>query len=114
MAKRVVVFGATGQLGAYTAKHLVDCGYDVIAVGRRVDDHGFWQSVGAHYVGGIELESPACFKELPSSGVDAVVHLAGAMPAHAGTSSLPYVRSIIDGMVNVCEWMKAVGCHEAD
>ncbi len=110
MSKKVVVFGATGQLGAYTAKHLLDCGFDVVAVGRREDDHTFWQSVGATYIGGVQLESTECFQKLPRMGIDAVVHLAGAMPAHTGTSPLPYVRSIIDGMINVCEWMKVVGC----
>ena len=110
MSKRIVVLGATGQLGAYSAKHLIDCGYDVVAVGRRKDDHGFWQSVGARYIGGVELESAECFSILPVSGIDAVVHLAGAMPAHAGTSPMPYVGSIIEGMINVCEWMKSTGC----
>lgn len=108
--KRVVVLGATGQLGAYSAKHLVDCGYEVVAVGRRVSDNGFWQTVGAQYVGGVELEDTDCFKRLPDSDIDAVVHLAGAMPAHSGVSPIPYVRSIVDGMINVCEWMRSVGC----
>lgn len=111
MAKRVVVLGATGQLGAYSAKRLIDSGYNVVAVGRRENDCGFWKSVGAEYIGGFELSLPEVYSKLPTSDVDAVVHLAGAMPAHAGMSSLPYVRSIVDGMVNVCEWMKCAGCR---
>lgn len=39
--KRVIVFGVTGNLGAYVALHLKEQGYDVIAVGGRMDDHGF-------------------------------------------------------------------------
>lgn len=107
---KALVFGATGQLGAYSAKHLLDQGHDVVAVGRRESDNGFWGSAGAEYIGGVSLEDEHCMKKLPISGIDAVVHLAGAMPAHVGTSPLPYVRSIVDGMVNVCEWMKRIGC----
>ena len=33
--KTVIVFGATGNLGAYIALHLKEKGYNVIAVGRR-------------------------------------------------------------------------------
>ena len=110
MKKTVVVLGATGQLGAYSAKALLDSGYNVIAVGRRNSDNYYWKSVGSEYIGNFELNDEASFKKLPCSGVDAVVHLAGAMPAHSGTSPLQYVRSIVDGMINVCEWMKDTGC----
>ena len=86
---KVVVLGATGHLGAYTAQRLLDEGHAVTAVGRRVSDNAFFASIGAEYVGGVSLEDPEAFNRLPQGGVDAVVHLAGAMPAHAGTSPLP-------------------------
>lgn len=35
MNKKIVVFGATGNLGAYIAVHMKEQGYDVIAVGHR-------------------------------------------------------------------------------
>ena len=47
--KRVIVFGATGNLGAYIALHLKSEGYDVIAVGGRKDDHGFFAERGMKY-----------------------------------------------------------------
>ena len=39
--KKVIVFGATGNLGAYITIYLKSVGYDVIAVGHRKDDNGF-------------------------------------------------------------------------
>lgn len=39
MRKKVVVFGATGNLGANIAVHLHNQGYDVIAVGHRRSDN---------------------------------------------------------------------------
>ena len=39
--KKVIVFGATGQLGCYSALELKKRGFDTIAVGRRKSDGGF-------------------------------------------------------------------------
>ena len=41
--KKIIVFGATGNLGAYIAMHMKSQGYDVIAVGGRKDDHNSLQ-----------------------------------------------------------------------
>lgn len=106
---KVLVLGATGMLGQASALALKDVGYEVVACGRRLSDEGFWSSKGCSYIGGVTLEDAASFNVVPND-VGAVVHMAGAMPAHSGMSPMPYVKSIVDGMVNVCEWMKKVGC----
>lgn len=41
MNKKIVVFGATGNLGTYIAIHMKEQGYDVIAVGHRNSDNIF-------------------------------------------------------------------------
>ena len=69
---------------------------------------GFFKTLGIDYVGDFSLESPSCYRKLPQN-VDAVVHLAGSMPAHSGSAVLPFVQSIVIGMVNVCEWMLKTG-----
>ena len=38
--KRVIVFGATGNLGANISIYLHNIGYEVIAVGHRKNDNG--------------------------------------------------------------------------
>ena len=101
---KVIVLGATGQLGAYSTKALHEAGFDVIAVGRKKTDNGFFETIGVPYIGGICLEQPN-FKCMANENIDAIVHLAGAMPAHADKAPMQYVQSIIVGMVNVCEWM---------
>ena len=42
--KNAVVFGATGQLGCYSAIALKEDGYNVYAVGRRNSDNGFFET----------------------------------------------------------------------
>lgn len=40
--KRVIIFGATGTLGVYTSLRFKELDYNVIAVGRRKSDNGFF------------------------------------------------------------------------
>lgn len=53
--KTIMVFGATGLLGAYISLHFHGKGWKVIAVGRRKSDNGFfaglWHSLlfGGHH-----------------------------------------------------------------
>lgn len=108
--KKIIVLGATGHLGCYTALHLAEQGNRVVAVGHRKSDNGFFATKGIEYIGDFALENKECYKLLPTD-VDAVVHLAGAMPAHVGTSPMPYIQSIIVGMVNLCEWLKVTRCR---
>lgn len=102
---KVLVLGATGQLGCYSALALKASGHDVVAGGRRNCDGGFFADNGITYVGGVTLENGDCFAKLPTD-VDAVVNMAGAMPAHANMSPMPYVQSIVAGTVNLAEWMR--------
>ncbi|WP_301754075.1 NAD(P)-dependent oxidoreductase [uncultured Muribaculum sp.] len=103
--KKILVLGATGHLGAYSSVYLNECGYDVVAIGHRNSDNGFFLTKGIEYIGGFDLSDKETFKKLPTD-IDAVVHLAGTMPAHADASPMPYINSIVVGMVNLCEWLK--------
>lgn len=108
MAKRggkVVVLGATGFLGAYSSLALRDSGYEVVAVGHRTSDGGFFAKHGMAYIGGFSIENRADFKMLPTDTV-AVVNLAGCMPARADFKAADYIGSIVTGTINLCEWMR--------
>ena len=109
--KKALVFGATGQLGCYSALALKDAGYDVVAVGRRKTDNGFFATRGIHFVGNVTVENKESFNLLPKTEFDVVVNMAGTMPAHANRDMMPYVQSIVVGTVNVVEWMKTNGCR---
>ena len=71
----VVLFGATGTVGAYAAVAIQRAGFDVIAVGRRKTDNGFFAAQGMQYVS-LDIVDEGAFQGLPQQNVYAVVHLA--------------------------------------
>ena len=103
MSKKVVVFGATGNLGAYTSVHLNDLGYDVHAVGFRKSDNGFFVSKGIKYYSA-DITNKEDFKILPDD-IYAVVHLAGELPSRYAYIPSKLVSSIIEGTLNVLDYM---------
>ncbi len=107
--RKAIVFGATGQLGCYSALALKDSGYDVIAVGRRPSDGGFFATKDIKFIGGFDISRIESFDLLPNDYFDVVVNMAGTMPAHADMNMMPYVQSIVVGTVNLCNWMKGNG-----
>ena len=104
--KKAIVLGATGQLGCYSALALKRNNYDVIAVGRRTSDGGFFATQGIKFIGGFDIAKEESFGLLPNKHFDVVVNMAGTMPAHADMNMMPYVQSIVVGTVNLCNWMK--------
>ena len=102
--KIVVLFGATGTVGAYAAIALHQAGYNVVAVGRRKNDNGFFGDRGMVYVS-VDIADRDSFKFLPQDDVYAVVHLAGAIPARMqGYCPQTYIDSILTGTLNVLDY----------
>lgn len=107
--KRVIVFGATGNLGANISIYLQNIGYEVIAVGHRKNDNGFFADHGIKYYS-VDIEKESDFKILPVDNIYAVLHFAGMLPAAMeGFSATPYIQSIIQGTLNVLEYTRMVG-----
>ena len=107
--KRVIVFGATGNLGANISIYLHNIGYEVIAVGHRKNDNGFFADHGMKYYS-VDIEKESDFKMLPVDNIYAVLHFAGVLPAvMEGFSATPYIQSIIQGTLNVLEYTRTVG-----
>ncbi len=107
--ERVVVFGATGTIGAYTALHLKAAGYDVVAVGRRATDNGFFASHEIPYHS-LDVARPEAFADLPQEHVGSVVHFAGSMPARMkGYEPRVHVESIVLGTLGVLDYARASG-----
>lgn len=101
--KKIVIFGATGGVGVYTATKLIEDGYQVAAVGHRKNDHSFYEDLGAKYysVNIVEKES---FEWLPKEGVFGVIHLAGMLPARmVGYDPQKYIDMNVTGTLNVLE-----------
>lgn len=111
MKKKVLIFGATGSVGVYTTLHLKEIGYDVVAIAHRKSDNDFFEGYGIPYYS-INIEDKSCFKLLPTK-FDAVIHLAGAMPARMQKyDPYQYVNSIIIGTLNVLEFIRECNCKK--
>lgn len=109
--KVVVVFGATGNLGAYSAVYLKEQGYDVVAVGRRASDNGFFATMGIPYYS-VDIKCRDSFKCLPKSDVFAVVHFASTLPSRYEFDPQDMFESITIGTLHVLEWMLTVNCKK--
>mgnify|MGYP000414606495 CR=1 FL=1 len=78
---KVVVFGATGNLGAPISIKLMQDGHKVIAVGNRKSDNGFFEDNGIPYYS-VDIKRMDSFDVLDQLGdVDAVCHFAGRLPS---------------------------------
>jgi UDP-glucose 4-epimerase len=105
----IVVFGATGHLGTHIAVYLKSIGYNVVAVGHRKSDNGFFAQRGMKYFS-VDISKVEEFSCLPIEDVYAIVHFAGALPASMkGYHPEMYVSSIIQGTLNVLEYTRKVG-----
>lgn len=108
MSQRIIIFGATGGVGAHTALHLKQLGNDVIAVGKRESDNGFFADHDIPYMS-CDITDKSSFDKLPKD-IDAVVHFAGAMPARMkGYDPYAYVHTIVEGTLNILEYMRKAG-----
>ena len=109
---KIVIFGATGSVGAYTTIYLAKLGYEVIAVGHRKSDNGFFADYGIPYYS-VDIIDSQNFSVLPEKDVDTVIHFAGAMPAHmCNYNPYRYVDSIITGTLNVLNYMQKCGADK--
>lgn len=109
--KKIIVFGATGNVGSWASIFFKEKGCDVTAVGHRLSDNGFFKEIGIQYIP-IDICKTSDFSILPVEKYDAVFHFAGAMPAKMkGYYPTRYIDSIINGTINILEWMKGIGCN---
>ena len=108
---KVVVFGATGGIGAYTLLHLLEQSkYELVAVGHRKSDNGFFENKGIPYYS-VDIADYKTFDCLPKEDVFAVVNLAGVLPAIKYDPRL-FVSSFTMGQLNVLEYMREIECKK--
>lgn len=107
--KKVIVLGATGTVGAYACLQLKADGFEVIAVGSRPSDGGFFGKLGMEYCS-VDISRPEAFAQLPRSGVYALVHLAGMLPARMeGYVPQRYIDINVSGTLNLLEYAVSAG-----
>jgi len=106
--KNIVIFGATGGVGAYTALYLKENGYNVFAVGHRKSDNGFFKDYGIDYYS-VNIINKDSFNVLPKDNIYAVIHLAGVLPARMENYyPQKYIDANITGTLNVLEYSRSV------
>ena len=109
---KIIIFGATGLVGTYTSVMLKQRGFEVVAVGRRKSDNGFFSDYNIPYYS-VDIKDRSAFRLLPHEDISAVIHLAGAMPAAMnGYNPHEYVYSVMDGTLNVLEYVRDCGCQK--
>lgn len=103
-----MVFGATGTVGAYTCMYLAKQGYEVIAVGYRKSDNGFFAEHGMSYYS-VDIRNPLDFNILPTN-IENIVHLAGLLPARMkGYFPQKYIDVNITGSLNILLFAEKIG-----
>lgn len=108
---KIIVFGATGGIGAYTLLHLLGKGkYELVAVGHRKSDNEFYEDKGIPYYS-VDISDYNTFDCLPKDDVFAVVNMAGVLPAVNYNPRL-FISSFTMGQLNVLEYMTKVGCKK--
>lgn len=111
--KKIIVFGATGNIGAYFVdylySHLDKEEYKIIAVGRK--NSSFYKDLGIDYLK-IDINRSEDFEQLPKENVYAVVNLAGLLPAYLKKyNPFSYVETNINGALRILEYARK---HEVD
>lgn len=106
--KKVLVFGATGHLGAYTVdylkEHFDSNEFEIIAVGRKKTD--YFKVYGIDYYQ-VDVTDNNAFRKLPQDDIHAVVCLVGIMPAAMeGYNPYTYVDVNITGVLNILEYCR--------
>ena len=108
--KKIIIFGATGNVGSYVfkyAREFFDANeYEVIASGKRKTD--FFEKRGIKYYS-VDISKAEEFEKLPKEDVHAVIYLAATIPSYMDRyDSRAYIESNILGAFNVLEYCRKV------
>ena len=106
--KKILVFGATGNIGAYLVDYLNTnlsaSDYEVIAIGRKKTT--FFERIGVQYLR-VDVNKAEDFDKLPTEDVFAIVNLAGLLPAYLKEyNPFSYVETNINGALRVLEFAR--------
>lgn len=110
----VIVIGATGFIGMYTVEALLQEGKQVIAAGRSQAVGAQLEKMGATFVP-LDITKEEDFQKLPTQGVEAVILLAGLLPANTTAdlkdteNAADYFKVNVLGSINVLEYCRRNG-----
>lgn len=106
--KTVLLFGATGTIGAYACLYLKEAGYEVIASARRKDDNGFFAEHGIRYIPA-DITQSLRNTDFPKE-IDCIVNLSGMLPARMkGYAPREYIDTNLIGSFHILELAAGMG-----
>lgn len=108
--KKIIIFGATGNVGSYVTKYASEYfsgqQYEIIASGRRYTD--VFDQFGVQFVS-VDILQKEDFDKLPQEDVYAVILLAATIPSYMSNyDGELYLQTNIMGALNVLEYCRKV------
>ena len=108
--KKIIIFGATGNVGSYVTKYASEFfykkDYEIIASGRRNTD--VFDQFGVKYVS-VDMLNKQDFDKLPQYDVYAVILLAATIPSYMSNySGEAYLNTNVIGTYNVLEYCRKI------
>ena len=102
----IVVIGASGFIGSYLVDELVRRRFDVLATGRNKAAEEYYINIKIPFMQ-LDITKEEDFYRLPKENIEAVVLLAGLMPANV-TNYDPknYVNINVNGTLNALKYCK--------
>lgn len=107
----VLIIGATSFIGLYTAKTFIDAGYKVVGTGRNFVASRILKKFGVNFIE-LDITDEGGFKKLPVADIEAVILLAGLLPANSRADlkikddAVEYFRVNVIGTINVLEYCR--------
>lgn len=108
---KILVLGATGNLGAYSAVALKEAGFDVVAAGKRTSDNKFFEDMGIPYYS-IDITDKNSFECLMDENITMVADFAGELPSRCAFNPQALIRTITEATMNVLEFMRKTGAKK--
>jgi UDP-glucose 4-epimerase len=108
----ILVTGAYGFIGVYLVDELQRQGHEVLATGHRNAAAQYFQKRAIPYMN-LDISREKDFGNLPEEGVEAVIHLAGLLPANVKTCQpQDYIRINVLGTLNLLEYCRTRGVRK--
>lgn len=107
----IIVIGATGFIGLYTVKHLIENNYEVLATGRNKVAGKMLTDMGAKFID-FDMTNENDIKKLPTKDVEGIILLAGLLPANAKVdisqdeNATDYFKINTIGTINILEYCR--------
>lgn len=110
----ILIIGATSFIGMYTTEAFLKAGYKVTGTGRNKALGNRLVEMGAEFIS-LDITKKEQFSSLPDKDVDAVIVLAGLLPAHCSAdlvneeNAADYFEVNVIGIINILEYCRAHG-----